>query len=218
MDYDIIIIGSGAGGGTLAHSLAATGKRILIIERGDYLRRERENWEAESVFVEARYQAKEVWHDQHGKPFHPGIHYYVGGNTKMYGAALLRLRERDFGEIRHHGGISPAWPLDYQDFEPYYSRAEHLYQVHGEHGIDPTEPFSSTAYPHPAVSHEPRIQTLYDGLKGLASCWMKKMACQRHKANASAAMRLTATRAWSTARPMRRSSASTLRWRSRTSP
>jgi choline dehydrogenase-like flavoprotein len=167
MDYDIIIIGSGAGGGTLAHSLAATGKRILIIERGDYLRRERENWEAESVFVEARYQAKEVWHDQHGKAFSPGIHYYVGGNTKMYGAALLRLRERDFGEIRHHGGISPAWPLDYQDFEPYYSRAEHLYQVHGEHGIDPTEPFSSTAYPHPAVSHEPRIQTLYDGLKGL---------------------------------------------------
>ena len=166
-NFDIIIIGSGAGGGTLAHHLAATGKKILLIERGNYLRRERENWEAEAVFVEARYQAKEVWHDEHGKPFHPGIHYYVGGNTKMYGAALLRLRREDFGEIRHHGGISPAWPLSYDDFESYYGRAEHLYQVHGEHGIDPTEPSSSTAYLHPPVSHEPRIQTLYDGLKGL---------------------------------------------------
>jgi choline dehydrogenase-like flavoprotein len=166
-NFDVIIIGSGAGGGTLAHRLSSTGKKILLIERGNYLRRERENWEAEAVFVEARYQAKEVWHDQHGKPFHPGIHYYVGGNTKMYGAALLRLRREDFGEIRHHGGISPAWPLGYDDFESYYGRAEHLYQVHGEHGIDPTEPPSSTAYLHPPVSHEPRIQTLYDGLKGL---------------------------------------------------
>jgi choline dehydrogenase-like flavoprotein len=166
-NFDVIIIGSGAGGGTLAHHLSATGKKILLIERGNYLHRERENWQAESVFVEARYQAKEVWHDQHGKPFHPGIHYYVGGNTKMYGAALLRLRREDFGEIRHHGGISPAWPLGYDDFERYYGRAEHLYQVHGEHGIDPTEPASSTAYLHPPVSHEPRIQTLYDGMKGL---------------------------------------------------
>jgi choline dehydrogenase-like flavoprotein len=165
--YDVVIIGSGAGGGTLAYTLANTGKSILLIERGDYLKRERENWDAEEVFVKARYQAKETWHDQNGKAFAPGIHYYVGGNTKMYGAALLRLRRQDFGEVRHHGGISPAWPLGYDDFEPWYGQAEHLYHVHGEHGVDPTEPPSSTAYRYPAVSHEPRIQTLFDGLKGI---------------------------------------------------
>ncbi len=118
--YDLIIIGSGAGGGTLAHRLAPTGKRILLLERGDYLPRERENWDPTAVFVQSKYKAKETWYGSDGRPFHPGIHYYVGGNTKMYGAALFRLRRQDFGEIRHHGGISPAWPLGYDDFESYY--------------------------------------------------------------------------------------------------
>ena len=115
--YDVIIIGSGAGGGTLAHRLAPSGKRILILERGEYLPRERENWSSEAVFAGERYKAHETWHDKDGKPFHPGIHYWVGGNTKMYGAVLMRLRERDFGIVRHADGISPAWPLSYQDFE-----------------------------------------------------------------------------------------------------
>src|SRR3954451_10062111 len=162
--YDLIIIGSGAGGGTLAHRLAATGKRILLLERGDYLPRERENWEASAVFVQSKYVAKETWYGKDGRAFHPGIHYYVGGNTKMYGAALFRLRKEDFGEIRHHDGISPAWPLGYDDFEPYYARAEDLYCVHGEHGIDPTDPPSSKPYSYPPVSHEPRIQELHDAL------------------------------------------------------
>jgi choline dehydrogenase-like flavoprotein len=163
--YDIIIIGSGAGGATLAYSLAPTGKRILVIERGDFLRREQDNWSAKAVFVEAKYQAKEIWHDQHGKEFHPGIHYYVGGNTKFYGAALFRLRESDFGEVLHHGGISPAWPISYADLEPYYCAAELLYHVHGTRGADPTEPPASKPYPYPAVAHEPRIAALSDALK-----------------------------------------------------
>ncbi|HEX5281302.1 MAG TPA: GMC family oxidoreductase [Micropepsaceae bacterium] len=162
--FDIIIIGSGAGGATLAHRLAPAGKRILMLERGDFLPRERENWDPEAVFVNARYQAKETWYGSDGRSFHPGIHYWVGGNTKVYGAALFRLRREDFGEIRHHGGVSPAWPLAYEDFEPYYSEAEQLYQVHGEHGIDPTDPPASRQYPHPPVSHEPRIQELHDAL------------------------------------------------------
>jgi len=124
--YDLIIIGSGAGGGTLAHRLAPTGKRILLLERGDYLPRERENWDPSAVFVRSKYVAKETWYGKDGRAFHPGIHYYVGGNTKMYGAALFRLRKEDFGEIRHHGGISPAWPIGYDDFEPYYAQAEDL--------------------------------------------------------------------------------------------
>ena len=113
---------------------------------------------------DAKYRAKETWTDKDGKTFHPGIQYYVGGDTKVYGAALLRLRKEDFGDIRHRDGISPAWPLSYEDFEPYYTKAEHLYHVHGKHGIDPTEPFASAPYRYPPVSHEPRIQELHDDL------------------------------------------------------
>ena len=163
-DYDVIIIGTGAGGGTLAWQLAPTGKRILLLERGGYVRREPENWSSREVFVKARYKTKEEWLDKEGKPFHPGQHYYVGGQTKFYGAILFRLRERDFGEVVHHGGISPAWPLSYDDLEPYYSAAEELYSVHGLRGADPTEPPASGPYPHPPVSHEPRIQRLADDL------------------------------------------------------
>ena len=130
--YDVIIIGTGAGGGTLAYALAPSGKRLLMLERGGYLPREKDNWDTRSVFTEGKYKAKETWYDSAGKQFHPGIHYYVGGNTKVYGAALLRFRTEDFGELKHHGGISPAWPIGYEDLEPYYTRAEHLYHVHGE--------------------------------------------------------------------------------------
>ncbi len=165
--YDLIIIGTGAGGGTLLHALAPTGKRILVLERGTYLPQEKDNWSARSVFTDAKYTSPESWLDKEGRPFHPGIHYYVGGNTKFYGAALLRMRPRDFGELRHHGGISPAWPLSYDEMEPYYTRAEHLYEVHGRHGDDPTEGPASQDYLFAPVSHEPRIQRLFDDLKGL---------------------------------------------------
>ena len=160
--YDVIIIGTGAGGGTLAHALASTGKRILMLERGDYVPREKANWNPRLVNLEGKYQTKEIWHDKDGKPLHPHTNYYVGGNTKFYGAALFRLRRQDFGEIRHHGGVSPAWPISYDDLEPWYLKAEQLYQVHGERGEDPTEPSASGPYPYPAVSHEPRMQHLSD--------------------------------------------------------
>ncbi|HXW22444.1 MAG TPA: GMC family oxidoreductase [Rhodomicrobium sp.] len=163
--YDAVIIGSGPGGGTMAWRLAKTGKRILLLERGDYLPRERENWDTKAVFVDARYQAKETWYDSEGKSFHPGLHYFVGGNSKVYGGVLMRLRERDFDEIRHADGISPAWPLKYGDFEPYYQAAEELFHVHGLRGEDPTEPPWKKPYAYPPVSHEPRIQQLFDGLK-----------------------------------------------------
>ncbi len=160
--YDVIIIGSGAGGGTLAHRLAPSGKRVLLLERGDWLPREPQNWLAEDVFVDGRYMSKDSWLDRDGKAFQPQVHYYVGGATKLYGAALYRLRAEDFGELRHHDGISPAWPLSYEDMEPWYTQAEQLYQVHGARGEDPTEPPASAPYPFPAVSHEPRIEQLAD--------------------------------------------------------
>jgi choline dehydrogenase-like flavoprotein len=163
--YDVIIVGTGAGGGTLANVLAPSGKRILLLERGDYLRREKENWDPAPVFIDGRYISKDTWYDADGKPFQPQAHYFVGGATKMYGAALYRLRPEDFGEIQHAGGPSPAWPLTYDDFEPWYTKAEWLYQVRGVHGEDPTEGHWSKQYPWPPVSHEPRIEQLAGSLR-----------------------------------------------------
>ncbi|MBI1369830.1 MAG: FAD-binding protein [Planctomycetes bacterium] len=162
--FDVIIIGSGAGGGTLAYKLAPTGKRILLLERGEYVKREADNWSTKAVNVDGLYHTKEKWVDRAGKDLHPHTNYYVGGNTKFYGAALFRLRERDFGELKHTTGVSPAWPVAYEEFEPYYTQAEQLYHVHGERGIDPTDPPASAPYPHAPVSHEPRIQKLHDDL------------------------------------------------------
>jgi len=165
--YDVIIIGTGAGGGTLAYKLAPSGKRILLLERGDYVAREKDNWDSRAVNVEGKYQTKEKWQDKDGKELHPHTNYNVGGNTKFYGSALFRLRREDFGEIRHARGISPAWPISYDDLEPYYTQAEQIYHVHGIRGEDPTDPGSKSPYPHPAVSHEPRMQQLSDDFSRL---------------------------------------------------
>lgn len=164
--YDVIVIGSGPGGASLAQRLAPTGKRILLLERGDYLPRSQKNWDSQTVFVDGAYQAKETWYGAGGEEFHPGLHYYVGGNSKVYGAALLRLRERDFEEIQHADGVSPAWPLKYDAFEPYYAEAERLFHVHGARGEDPNEPPSSGPFPYPPVSHEPRIRELAESMSG----------------------------------------------------
>jgi choline dehydrogenase-like flavoprotein len=163
--YDLIVIGSGPGGASLAHKLAPTGKKILLLERGDYLPRTRANWDAQTVFVDGAYQATDTWYGKDGQAFQPGLHYYVGGNSKVYGAALFRLRERDFEEITHSDGISPAWPLKYDAFEPYYAEAEKLFHVHGQRGEDPNEPPSSGPFPYPPVSHEPRVQALSASLQ-----------------------------------------------------
>jgi choline dehydrogenase-like flavoprotein len=151
---DIVIIGSGAGGGTLARALSSSGAKILILERGDFLPNEPQNWSPEAVFLENRYKAKEIWEDAQGQPFKPGVHYFVGGNTKVYGAALPRLRREDFGALEHEGGTSPAWPITYDDLEPYYARAEAFYAVHGATGEDPTEPPRSTPFPFPPMPHD----------------------------------------------------------------
>ncbi len=163
--YEVIVIGTGAGGGTLAHRLAPSGKKILLLERGDYVPREKDNWSTKAVNLDAKYNTKESWYDKNGDALHPHTNYFVGGNTKFYGAALFRLRKEDFGELRHYGGISPAWPISYEDLEPYYTEAEHLYHVHGNRGEDPTEPPASAPYRYPAVSHEQRIQHLADDLQ-----------------------------------------------------
>jgi choline dehydrogenase-like flavoprotein len=162
--FDVIIVGSGAGGGTLARQLAPSGKSVLILERGDWLKREAKNWDTTAVFVQNRYVSPDTWYDREGRAFQPQVHYFVGGATKMFGAALYRLRQRDFGELRHYDGLSPAWPISYAELEPYYARAEQMYHVHGLRGRDPTEPPASGPYPCEPVSNEPRIQQLFDDL------------------------------------------------------
>lgn len=166
-DFDIVIVGTGVGGGTLAYALRHSGAQILLIERGDFLPQEPENWLPTAVFGQGRYKPNETWLSADGQPFTPGVHYYVGGNTKVYGAALPRLRRQDFGPIEHEGGTSIAWPITYDEIEPYYARAEKIYLVHGASGDDPTEPDRSGSFPFPPVPHEPPIEELAERLREL---------------------------------------------------
>jgi choline dehydrogenase-like flavoprotein len=177
--YDAIIIGTGAGGGPLAQRLAKAGKQILVLERGSFLPQEKLNWSTSAVFLQNRYHTKETWQDKDGKPLHPQQAYFVGGQTKVYGAAMFRMRAEDFGVIQHQGGISPAWPISYADIEPYYTQAEELFHVHGDLGsapavpggfgssFDPTEPFHSKPYPYPAFSNEPRMALIEAAVREL---------------------------------------------------
>jgi choline dehydrogenase-like flavoprotein len=159
--YDVVVIGSGAGGATLAQRLAATGKSILILERGERLPVEPQNWSPKEVFLRHRYKANEQWLDRKGRSFQPNIHYWVGGNTIFYGAALYRFRKRDFERTIHHGGkVSPAWPISYDDLAPYYTEAETLWTVHGKRGADPTDDADAPPYPHAPMFHDPEIAAL----------------------------------------------------------
>ncbi len=162
--YDIIIIGSGAGGGTMAHALAESSARILILERGDFVPQEEENWDPAAVWKHRRYQTTERWLDERGHEFLPYTHYGVGGNTKFWGSVLYRLRREDFKAIEHADGVSPAWPIDYDTLEPYYDRAELLYHVRGQQGIDPTEP-PRGPFPYEPVPHAPAMAEIVDKLR-----------------------------------------------------
>jgi choline dehydrogenase-like flavoprotein len=156
-DYDVIIIGSGVGGSVTARRLAENGARVLMLERGEVVPREPENWSVDTVFFQKKYKAKDSWLDRNDKPFDPGMYYNVGGSTKFYGAALFRLRERDFEAIEHHGGVSPAWPMRYADLAPYYDQAEAMFRVHGDDAGDRTAPQRSRPFPFGAVPSEPVV-------------------------------------------------------------
>ena len=164
--FDVIIIGTGAGGGTMAHALSSTGARILLVERGDFVPQEEENWSPEAVWKDLRYRTRERWVDAHGREFSPYTHYSVGGNTKFWGSVLYRLRREDFDEMQHVDGVSPAWPITYETLAPYYDRAERLYEVHGDAGDDPTEP-PHGPFPYDAIPHAPRIAEIIDQLRAL---------------------------------------------------
>jgi choline dehydrogenase-like flavoprotein len=162
---DVVIVGSGMGGGTIAHALSRRGIDVLVLERGERLPREPENWSPRAVFLDRRYKPAEQWLDGAGRAFAPGVHYVVGGSTKVYGASLPRFREHDFTAVEHLEGSSPAWCFSYADLEPYYGEAERMYRVHGTVGEDPTEPWRSTPFPYPALEHEPYIAELATRLR-----------------------------------------------------
>ncbi|MEI7743818.1 MAG: GMC family oxidoreductase [Chloroflexota bacterium] len=162
--WDVIIVGSGVGGGAIALSLAGTGRKVLLLERGDWLPQEPQNWDVAEVFDHAVYKTKETWDEAGGAAFKPGVHYWVGGNTRLYGASMPRLRERDFGALEHIDGTSPAWPVSYADMAPWYDRAEELFHVHGLRGEDPTDP-PAGPFPFAPVEHEPVIEQLSESLK-----------------------------------------------------
>ena len=162
--FDIIIIGSGAGGGTIARELAGTGAKILIVERGDFIPQENQNWNPTSVWKDLRYRTTETWLDEAGEPFRPYTHYCVGGNTKFWGTVMYRLRPEDFQEVQHADGVSPAWPIDYATLAPFYDRAETMYEVHGQQGVDPTEG-PRGAYPFPPVAHSKVVGEIVEQLR-----------------------------------------------------
>ena len=162
--YDIVIVGSGAGGGTMARALSETPARILVLERGDVVPQEAENWDPSAVWKDLRYRTTERWLDDRGEPFVPYTHYCVGGNTKFWGSVLYRLRRQDFQAIEHVDGVSPAWPIDYEALAPFYERAERMYHVHGESGDDPTEP-PRGPFPYAPIPHAAQMAEIVEGLK-----------------------------------------------------
>lgn len=163
--HDIVIVGSGVGGSAVARQLSGSAARVLVLERGPELPREPQNWDVEAVFDQQRYTTTETWYAD-GRPFRPGMFYFVGGHTKFYGTAMFRFRERDFEQVEHEQGVSPAWPVRYADLEPWYAQAERHFAVRGASGTDPTEPPRSAPYPHPPVPHEPVMAEIERRLVG----------------------------------------------------
>jgi choline dehydrogenase-like flavoprotein len=161
---DVVIIGSGPGGGTLFHAVAEAGTNVLLVERGGFIPQEPENWDVRAVFDGGRYRAYDHWVDADGTRFRPRIYYNVGGSSKVWGACLTRFRAEDFEQLQHRGGVSPAWPFPYDALAPYYARAEHLYGVHGTIGEEPTAP-PQDELPLPSVAHEPMIARMVDSFR-----------------------------------------------------
>jgi choline dehydrogenase-like flavoprotein len=163
-DIDVVVIGSGMGGATFAAGLAPSGARILILERGERLADGPQTRDARAIFQRGVFRPQETWFDAADAPFNPGNYYYVGGNTKLYGAVLIRYRAQDFRPIQYAEGQTPGWPFGYEELEPWYARAEELYQVRGRLGEDPTEPAHSAPYPFPPVPDEPAIAAVRERL------------------------------------------------------
>jgi choline dehydrogenase-like flavoprotein len=153
-----LVIGSGFGGAAATYAFSRAGLRTLILEKGDWPKRDAADWHARTIMIDKRYRnAAPMLVRQYRAPEFketvPFLEEVVGGMSVFYGGATLRMRETDF----------MRWPIAYRDLEPWYTRAEQLLEVHGEAGTDPCEPWRSTGYPysfraHPLVPLSDRIR------------------------------------------------------------
>lgn len=151
--YDAVVVGTGAGGAPLALRLGEHGLRVLVLEQGGFLKIPRGG--------DAAPVGKFIGHVMKSRDEPISV---IGGRTKFYGAALYRMRKSDFRAVEHEAGVSPAWPITYDEIEPYYGQAETLYRVHGAAEGDPTEPPRSQPYPYPPIPHGPLVATMVDRL------------------------------------------------------
>lgn len=164
---DFVIIGSGIGGATIAHALAPTGASIVILERGEHLQDSPETRDLSAIFKRGHFRSSETWLDAKDRPFSPGNFYNVGGNSKFYGAVMYRYRESDFKARDLPEGSTADWPYEYDELEPWYTKAEALYQVRCTAGLDPTDPPRSAPFPHSAIAYEPQIKDAAERLRKL---------------------------------------------------
>ena len=155
------------GGATMASALADSGRRILVLERGDYLQPSAHDRNDRSIFIDGHFRPEETWLDGEGKAFNPGNYYCVGGNSKFFGAVFLRYRKEDFDPLDHMGGTTPGWPIAYEDLEPYYCQAEYLFKVRGQIGEDPSEPPHSKPYLYGPVPDETAIESFRTRLQSV---------------------------------------------------
>jgi choline dehydrogenase-like flavoprotein len=154
MKYDVIIIGSGAGGSAAAYHLTQTGKKVLLLEKGLQLPRDGSTLDTDTVMRRGAFLSAEKWIDRDGKPLVPEEHFNLGGKTKWYGAALLRFSPREFEADLAHQCM--GWPIGYADLEPFYAEAEELL------GVRAFEP-------------EPDLQRAVAGLRRLDAAWEKQI-------------------------------------------
>ena len=164
-DWDVVIIGAGLGGSALASRFVGSGLKIVLLERGGYLKTEPANWDTEEVISRGRYESDEVWLDAAGRSFHPRIYHNVGGSSKFFGGTAFRYRSSDFlSRTLPDGTRTAGWPVTYEDMAFWYDLAEEAMWVHGSAGSDPTEP-ERNPYPFPATEHEPTIADLHRRLE-----------------------------------------------------
>ena len=128
---DLLIVGAGMGGSALAFALRKTDIDILILERGGYLKQERDNWDPQAVISRRKYDPEERWTDHQGRLFSPRVYYNVGGSSKFFGGSAFRLRREDFEGKHYPDGDTVAWPIGYDDLEDCYEEAESAMWVHG---------------------------------------------------------------------------------------
>ena len=164
--WDVIVIGAGMGGSAFVSRFVGSGMHVLVLERGNFVRPEKENWDPVEVFERGRYESDIEWKTAEGRKFHPRVYFNVGGSSKFFGGTAFRFRESDFKERELSDGRTPAWPISYGELAIWYDEAEKAMKVHGQAGVDPGEA-PRQPYPYGPLEHEPVIAGMAEKLTRL---------------------------------------------------